>query len=101
MGLMSWLVTAGRDTISQIIFVVLVAGLIGFAGLHHAILGAAEVLSGLFAGEPVSLGVFLHFLGWTTLGNALGGAIFVALLKYTHAIRGARLEAVDLGEPGR
>lgn len=101
MGLMSWLVTAGRDTISQIIFVVLVTGLIGLAGLHHAVLGTAEVLGGVFAGEDVSLGQFFHVLIWTSLGNALGGTFFVALLKYTHAIRGARLEAVDLGEPGR
>ncbi len=101
MGLMSWLVTAGRDTVSQIIFVILVTGLIGLAGLHHAVLGTAEVLGGLFAGEGLSVGDFVHFLAWTSLGNALGGTVFVALLKYTHAIRGARLEAVDLGEPGR
>lgn len=101
MGLMSWLVTAARDTVSQIIFVVLVTGLIGFAGLHHAILGTAEVLGGLFAGEGVLPEQFIHFLAWTTLGNTLGGTVFVGLLKYTHAIRGSRLEAVDLGEPGR
>lgn len=101
MGLMSWLVTAGRDTVGQIVLVALVAGLIGLAHLHHVVLGTAEVLGGLFAGEGGSLSLFLYFLVWTTLGNAVGGIFFVALLKYTHAIRGARLQAVDLGETGR
>jgi formate/nitrite transporter FocA (FNT family) len=41
-----------------------------------------------FANQGVSLAEFVHFLGWTTLGNALGGSIFVALIKYNFAIGG-------------
>lgn len=84
MGLLSWLVTAGRDTISQVFFVWLVATSIGLAGLHHSIAGTVEVLMGLFAGAGVGWVDFGGFLVWTTLGNAIGGVVFV-LVKYGHA----------------
>jgi formate-nitrite transporter family protein len=85
MGLMSWLVTAARDTISQIALVWLIASVIGFARLHHAIVGSVEVLAGVFADQGVTLADYGRFLGWATLGNGLGGIFFVALLKYGHA----------------
>lgn len=88
MGLVSWLVAASRDTISQIVLVWLITSVIGIGRLHHVVAGSVEVLAGMFAEQSVSLGEFLHFLFWTTLGNALGGSIFVALIKYNFAIRG-------------
>ena len=39
MGLLSWLVAAGRDTISHLALVWLITWSIGFAGLHHVIAG--------------------------------------------------------------
>jgi formate/nitrite transporter FocA (FNT family) len=89
MGLLSWLVAAGRDTISQIVLVWLVTTAIGFANLHHVILGTAEVLAGVFSGQGIGVADFGRFVLWATLGNALGGTVFVALVKYGHA----RLEA--------
>ncbi len=89
MGLLSWLVTAGRDTISQIVLVWLVTTAIGFSGLHHSIVGSAEVLAGLFAGQGITLADFGHFLLWATLGNAVGGVFFVALIKYSHVLYSA------------
>jgi formate/nitrite transporter FocA (FNT family) len=88
MGIMSWLVTASRDTIGQIFFVWIIAAGIGLAQLHHSIVGSVEVLAGVFAGQGVTWGDFGHFLLFTTLGNAVGGTVFVALLKYSHATRG-------------
>lgn len=85
MGLLSWLVTAARDTISQLVLVWLIATVIGFAHLHHAVVGTVEVLAGVFSGSDVTLGDFGHFLLWTTLGNALGGSFFVAFIKYSQA----------------
>jgi formate-nitrite transporter family protein len=85
MGLLSWLVTAGRDTVSQIFFVWLVTAAIGFAGLHHCILGSGEVLTALFAGDAVDWGDYGRFLLVATAGNALGGTFFVGLIKYGHA----------------
>lgn len=91
MGLMSWLVAASRDTISQIVIVWLVASVIGLAQLHHAIVGSVEGLAGVFAGQT-SVASFGHFLLWTTIGNAVGGTVFVALLKYSHATREERAD---------
>lgn len=87
MGLLSWLVTASRDTISQILMVWLVTTAIGLAHLHHSILGTVEVLSAVFSGQGVTLAQFGQFLLWATLGNAIGGLVFVALIKYGHASR--------------
>lgn len=99
MGLLSWLVTAGRDTISQVILVWLVTTAIGFSGLHHSIVGSAEVLAGLFAGQGISVADFGHFLLWATLGNAVGGVFFVALIKYSHVLYSATGQAeVSLDE---
>jgi formate/nitrite transporter FocA (FNT family) len=88
MGLVSWLVTASRDTISQIVIIWLFTGAIGLGHLHHSILGATEVLGGVFAGEKTTWAEFGHFLLWATIGNAIGGAGFVALLKFGHARTG-------------
>jgi formate-nitrite transporter family protein len=84
MGLLSWLVAAGRDTISQVVLVWLVTVCIGFTGLHHAVLGTVEVLAGVFSQQTTAL-EFARFLLWTTLGNIVGGVIFVALIKYGHS----------------
>ncbi|HEX4055791.1 MAG TPA: formate/nitrite transporter family protein [Tepidisphaeraceae bacterium] len=85
MGLLSWLVAAGRDTISQIVIVWLVAASIGFAGLHHAVAGSIEILAGVFAHQGVSLPDAVRVISFTTLGNIVGGVVFVAVIKYGHA----------------
>lgn len=87
MGLLSWLVAAGRDTISQIFLVWLVTTAIGLGKLHHSIVGSVEVLAGLFAGQEITLADFGHFLLWATIGNSIGGVVFVALIKYGHVVR--------------
>ena len=84
MGLLSWLAVAGRDTTSQIIIVWLCTFVIGLAGLHHSVAGTSEVLSGFLAGADVTLADFGRFLVLAVLGNAVGGTVFVASLKYSH-----------------
>lgn len=83
MGLVSWLVTAARDTVGQVVIILLVTGAIAFLGLHHSIAGSVEVLMGVFAGEA-STATYLRFLLLATLGNALGGIVLVAGLKFGH-----------------
>jgi formate/nitrite transporter FocA (FNT family) len=85
MGLLSWLITASRDTVSQVLIVWLVTTGIGLAHLHHSIVGTVEVLAAVFATQGVTFAEFGHFLLWATLGNAIGGFVFVALIKYGHA----------------
>lgn len=85
MGLLTWLVSASRDTISQVFIVWLVTFGIGFLHLHHSIVGTAEMLAGVFSGLGATLADFWITLFWTTLGNIIGGVVFVALLKWGHA----------------
>ncbi len=85
MGLLLWLVAAGRDTTSQIIIVWLITGAIGLGHLPHVVVGTTEVLTGVFLQQGVTLAEFGHFLLWTTFGNTVGGVVFVALIKYAHS----------------
>lgn len=85
MGELAWLIGAARDTISQIICVWFVTAAIGLAGLHHAIVGVAEVVAGIVVDSSIGWNDFGHSLLWTTLGNAVGGVVFVAIIKYGHA----------------
>ena len=84
MGLLAWLVMACRETTSQIYIVVLTTFVIGVGGFQHSIAGTIEVLNAVFSGAGPSLADFGQFLLWSVLGNALGGATFVALLKFAH-----------------
>ncbi len=89
MGLLSWLVTASRDTISQIAIVWIIAFVIGFGHLQHPIVGSVEVLAAVFSRQGVSMGDFGTFLLWSTVGSALGGVVFVALVKFSHVSLGS------------
>lgn len=88
MGLASWLVTAARTTGAEIFFVVLVTSLIGLAELHHCIVGSVKVLAAVFATGELGMADYLRFMGLATLGNTIGGVVFVAVIKYGHASRG-------------
>lgn len=84
MGLVSWLVAAGTDTVSKIVFVWMVTGLIGFAELHHSIVGSVELAAAFLTGG-VGLDDYARVMALATLGNAIGGVVFVAVVKYAHA----------------
>lgn len=88
MGLLSWLVTASNDTIGSVVVIFIVTGAIGFMHLPHSIAGNVEVLGGLVATNEVTFVDYGRFLITSTLGNAVGGTVFVALLKYGHVVRG-------------
>lgn len=84
MGLTTWLVAASRDTVGQILIILLVTSTIGFGPFHHAILGTTEVLGAMFLGTGVTPGEVSRFLVMTTVGNTIGGSVFVAGLNYGH-----------------
>lgn len=95
MGLVTWLVAASRDTVSRILFVLIVTAVIGFGPFHHSILGSTEIITAIFLGQGVSLGEFGHFLLWTTVGNIVGGGVFVGLLNYGHVALAGEKQDVD------
>lgn len=102
MGLVTWLVSAGRDTVGQILIVWILTAAIGFGPFHHCIVGTTEVLSALFLEEHVTFAALSHFLSWTTFGNIIGGAVFVAVLNYGQAVKAGEPQDVDdkTGETG-
>jgi len=89
MGLLAWLITAAQETTSRLIIIWVVTGTIGILHLPHSIAGNVEVLFGLFLSPEISVLDYVAFLTLATLGNIVGGSVFVALLKYSHVVRGA------------
>ncbi len=82
MGLLTWLVGASQETISRMLAVILVTVVIGVAGLHHSIVGSIEVFCGIVISPDLSVADYLHFQLWATVGNVIGGGVFVGLFKY-------------------
>jgi formate-nitrite transporter family protein len=86
MGTLSWLIAASRDTVSQIVFIWLIAGVIGFAHLHHPITGALEVGVSLLLGSGVTVADGAVMLLWSTIGASLGGVLFAVVISYGHRL---------------
>ena len=84
MGLLSWLITSSQETISRIIIITLITSVIGIGGLHHAIVGSIEVFTALLTSKSVTLLDYLHVQLWATIGNIIGGVVFVAFVKFSH-----------------
>jgi formate/nitrite transporter FocA (FNT family) len=84
MGLLGWLITSSTDTISRIFIIILVTFVIGVAGLHHSIVGACEMLTGVITSKNIHISDFLIFISLAVPGNIIGGAFFVAALKKSH-----------------
>ena len=82
MGLLSWLLTSSQDTISKIVIIFLITGIMSFTNLHHSIIGSVEVFAGMISSPKISIGDYAKFESLALLGNAIGGVVFVALLKY-------------------
>lgn len=95
MGLLAWLVAAARETISQIFIIWTVTAAIGFAGLPHCIVGNIEVASALFSGQ-ISFTQYIEFLWPVTLGNAIGGVLFVGILKFSHTVNSGEEKEINL-----
>ena len=87
MGLLSWLVAAADSTSSRIAVVWIIAASIGFAHLPHCIAGTIEVFGGVLVSPEIHLLDYVTFLAYSTVGNAIGGTVFVALLNYGHVVR--------------
>lgn len=84
MGLLSWLVTSSQETISRIVIVTLITTVIGITGLHHSIVGSIEVFTACLTSDEVTWMDYLRTQTWATLGNIVGGVVFVAFVKYSH-----------------
>ncbi len=88
MGLLSWLLTSTKDTISKIIIIALITSVMAFTNLHHSIIGNIEVFSGLVSSAKITLSDYLIFQTMALFGNAMGGFVFVGLFKYRTFVAG-------------
>ncbi|WP_193163343.1 formate/nitrite transporter family protein [Microbulbifer hainanensis] len=83
MGLLGWVVASSSDTIGRIVVIVVITFVIGLGGLAHCIAGAVAIFSAwLDTGSTIGVIDVIRFLAIATLGNAIGGSVFVGLLKY-------------------
>lgn len=83
MGQLSWLVTSSQETISRIMMIILITSLIGLGGLHHSIVGSIEVFAGVITSSSITAADYGYFQFWTTLGNIIGGVVFVSIVKFS------------------
>jgi formate/nitrite transporter FocA (FNT family) len=82
MGLLSWLLNSTINSLTRILLIFLITGVIGFGGFHHSIVGNIEVFGALLYSSNVHLLDYIRFLGLALFGNIIGGAIVVGLFKY-------------------
>lgn len=102
MALLSWIHTSVGDSISRMVVIVVCTFPIGFAHLPHCVAGNIEVIAGMLAGANITVAQWAQFLALTTLGNVVGGVVFVALLNYSHVVWGTEgTDAVESIEAAR
>lgn len=82
MGLVGWLSAAAKNAISVIFFVWICTFTIALLHLPHSIAGNVEVAMGLLVDPAVGVLDYGRFLVASLVGNAVGGIVFVAIIKY-------------------
>lgn len=89
-ALMVWILHAGTGITGQLLVVWLLAFVIQAAGFSHSVAGAVEVLYLAHRGTITYLSWFWEFQVPVTLGNIVGGVVFVALVNYAQAVGAGR-----------
>ncbi|SEH63399.1 Formate/nitrite transporter [Halopenitus malekzadehii] len=87
MGLIAWLISVADTTVGRVVFVWLIIATITLLHLPHSIATNVEVLFGVLISSAITPLDYLVFLIVVTVGNAIGGSVFVTLIKYGHVTR--------------
>ena len=82
MALLSWIITSTKKASGKIMIIYMITFIIAVAGLHHSIVGNIEIFAGYLTSDKISLVDYLTFQSTSLIGNAFGGVVFVAILKY-------------------
>lgn len=82
MGLLNWLLNSTINSLTRILLIVIITGVIGFGGFHHSIVGNIEVFGAYLYSNSITFFDYLWFLALALLGNSIGGGIVVGLFKY-------------------
>ncbi|NEN23290.1 formate/nitrite transporter family protein [Cryomorpha ignava] len=83
MGLLSWLLFTSQESLTRIAVVALITLIIGFGKLHHCIVGSVEILCAMLSQHDFNAAVYGQTMLFSVIGNIIGGAFFVAVLKYS------------------
>jgi len=82
MALLSWTITSTKSVSGKILIIYMITFIIAMAGLYHSIVGSIEVFAGFLVTEKITLVDYFTFQTTALVGNAIGGVVFVAILKY-------------------
>lgn len=82
MALLSWIITSTERASGKIMIIYMITFIIAVAGLHHSIVGNIELFAGFLTSDKISFVDYLSFQSTSLVGNAFGGVVFVAILKY-------------------
>ncbi|MEP2236786.1 MAG: formate/nitrite transporter family protein [Maribacter sp.] len=82
MGLLTWLLNSTMNSLTRVVLIIMITGVIGFGGFHHSIVGNIEVFGAFLHSNDISMLDYLWFLFLALLGNSIGGAVVVGLFKY-------------------
>ncbi len=89
-ALLVWMLHAGTGMLGQIALIWLVTFLLQAAGFSHCVAGAVEVIYLAHRGVIGYADWFAHFQIPVTLGNIVGGVVFVALVNYGQVVGAGR-----------
>lgn len=82
MGLLSWLATSVQDSTGRILIIFLITSAIGLGSLHHCIVGSTEIFAGMLTSDHITIIDYVRVQFMATIGNIIGGVLFVSILKY-------------------
>jgi formate/nitrite transporter FocA (FNT family) len=81
-ALLGWLVEVVDSSIARIVCIWVASIFIVLGPLHHSVVGSGEVLVAVFHGQATAADWLVRFLLPATLGNIIGGVVFVSGLKW-------------------
>jgi len=82
----------------QLVPAVLFGSLLAGAELFHCVLDSIFVFAAVFAGADIGVGTWLAMLGWSALGNVLGGVGLVTAIRLLRVPR--KVEEARTSSPG-
>lgn len=80
----AWLVLTTRADVEKIFLIFIATFIIGLCGLHHSIMGSAELFTGYLFDPSISIPHMVWVILIMLFGNLIGGSVFVALVNYAH-----------------
>lgn len=88
-----WLALAARDIAGKVLAIVFPVSAFVAMGFEHCVANMYLIPVGMLAGADVTVSAFIHNLIPATLGNIIGGGVFVALVYWVAYIYGAQKKA--------